>query len=115
MPKIFRISTVSTGSDSVLNTMLWWNWVDLPVLRFNLYRPDDGGSNDLCNVGKLLPDYTAQQPRRQPSSYVLIYHLSTNSEIRSPNILNGDRKLNLSSNSTKKQVYIQKDQGLKSP
>jgi hypothetical protein len=24
----------------------------------------------LCNVGKLLPDYTALQPRRQPSSYI---------------------------------------------
>jgi hypothetical protein len=32
-------------------------------------RPDDGGSKDLWNVGKLLPDYTALQPRRQPSSY----------------------------------------------
>jgi hypothetical protein len=30
-------------------------------------RPDDGGSKDLRNVGKLLPDYTALQPRRQPS------------------------------------------------
>jgi hypothetical protein len=29
----------------------------------------DGGSKDLWNVGKLLPDYTALQPRRQPSSY----------------------------------------------
>jgi hypothetical protein len=28
-------------------------------------RPDDGGSNHLWNVGKLLPDYTAQHPRRQ--------------------------------------------------
>jgi hypothetical protein len=31
------------------------------------HRPDDGGSKDL-NVGKLLPDYTVLQPRRQPSS-----------------------------------------------
>jgi hypothetical protein len=31
-------------------------------------RPDDGGSKDLWNVGKLLPDYTVLQPRRQPSS-----------------------------------------------
>jgi hypothetical protein len=31
------------------------------------HRPDDGGSKDLWNVGKLLPDYTALQPRRQPS------------------------------------------------
>jgi hypothetical protein len=32
------------------------------------HRPDDGGSKHLRNVGKLLPDYTAQQPRRQSSS-----------------------------------------------
>jgi hypothetical protein len=31
--------------------------------------PDDGGSKDLRNVGKLLPDYTALQPRRQPYLY----------------------------------------------
>jgi hypothetical protein len=31
-------------------------------------RVDDGGRKYLLNVGKLLPDYTAQQPRRQPSS-----------------------------------------------
>jgi hypothetical protein len=35
---------------------------------FGWYRPDDGGSKDLWNVGKLLPDYTALQPRREPSS-----------------------------------------------
>jgi hypothetical protein len=29
----------------------------------------DGGSKDLWNVGELLPDYTALQPRRRPSSY----------------------------------------------
>jgi hypothetical protein len=33
------------------------------------HRPDDGGSKILWNIGKLTPDYTAQQPRRQPSSY----------------------------------------------
>jgi hypothetical protein len=33
------------------------------------HRPDDGGSKYLWNVGKLLPDYTPLQPRRQPSSY----------------------------------------------
>jgi hypothetical protein len=32
------------------------------------HRPDDGGSKDLWNVGKLLPDYTVLQPRRQQSS-----------------------------------------------
>jgi hypothetical protein len=33
-------------------------------------RPDDGGSKHLWNVGKLIPDYTAQQPTRQSSSTV---------------------------------------------
>jgi hypothetical protein len=28
-------------------------------------RPDDGGSKHLWSVGKLLPDYTTQQHRRQ--------------------------------------------------
>jgi hypothetical protein len=47
-------------------------------------RPDDEGSKHLWNVGKLLPDYTAQHPRRQPSSYslpwepqILLSHLHT--------------------------------------
>jgi hypothetical protein len=31
-------------------------------------RPDDGGSKDLWNVGKLLPDYTVLQPRIKQSS-----------------------------------------------
>jgi hypothetical protein len=34
------------------------------------YRSDDGGSTDFRNVGRLVPVYTALQPRRQPSSYV---------------------------------------------
>jgi hypothetical protein len=28
------------------------------------HRPDDGGNKHLWNVGKLLPDYTVQHPRR---------------------------------------------------
>jgi hypothetical protein len=37
------------------------------------YEPaDDGGSKDLWNVGKLLPDYTVLQPRRQQSSVVML-------------------------------------------
>jgi hypothetical protein len=32
------------------------------------HRPDDGYSKYLRNVGKQLPDYTAQHPTRQPSS-----------------------------------------------
>jgi hypothetical protein len=31
------------------------------------HRPDDAGSTDFRNVGKLIPVYTALQPRRQPS------------------------------------------------
>jgi hypothetical protein len=57
-------------------------WVVAPCCLVELYRylgpfpsarlthrPDDGGSNDLWNVGITLPDYTVLQPRRQPSSY----------------------------------------------
>jgi hypothetical protein len=36
--------------------------------------PDDGGSKDLWNVGRLLPDYTALQPRRQPSSLFVVFN-----------------------------------------
>jgi hypothetical protein len=32
-------------------------------------RPDDAGSTYLWNVGKLVPVYTALQPRRQPSLF----------------------------------------------
>jgi hypothetical protein len=35
------------------------------------HHPDDGGSKHLRNVRKLLPDYTVQQPIRQPSSWTL--------------------------------------------
>jgi hypothetical protein len=41
-------------------------WVVAPCSLGN--RPDDGGSKDLGNVGKLPPDYTVLQPRRQQSS-----------------------------------------------
>jgi hypothetical protein len=59
-------------------------WVEAPCSLVDVYQrfrdpcylhhpgdkyPDDGGSKALWNVGKLLPDYTALQPRRQPSSY----------------------------------------------
>jgi hypothetical protein len=40
-----------------------WSGRSLPT------RPDDGGSKVLWNVGKLLPDYTVLQSRRQPFSY----------------------------------------------
>jgi hypothetical protein len=40
-------------------------WLTVPMLE----QTDDGGSKHLWNVGKLLPDYTAQHPRLQSSSY----------------------------------------------
>jgi hypothetical protein len=33
------------------------------------YCPDDGGSTDLWNVGKLIPVYTAPQTKRKPAPY----------------------------------------------
>jgi hypothetical protein len=33
------------------------------------HRPDDGGCKNLRNVGKFIPDNTAQQPRRQSSLF----------------------------------------------
>jgi hypothetical protein len=41
------------------------SWVVAPCSLVT-HRPDDGGSKVLRNVGKLLPDYTALQLRRQP-------------------------------------------------
>jgi hypothetical protein len=38
-------------------------------LSSGMLRPDDWGSRHLWNVVKLLPDYTAQHPRRQSSSF----------------------------------------------
>jgi hypothetical protein len=55
-------------------------WVGAPCSLVEVYlrsiirathRPSDGGSKHLWNVGKPLPDYMAQQPRRQPSSIQL--------------------------------------------
>jgi hypothetical protein len=39
------------------------------------HRPDDWGSKDLWNVGKLLPNYTTLQLRRQPSSQMNPVHI----------------------------------------
>jgi hypothetical protein len=56
-------------------------WVLAPCILVEVYRrvrglcclhhhciecPDDGGSKQLRNVSRLLADYTAQQPLRQP-------------------------------------------------
>jgi hypothetical protein len=39
------------------------------ILKMVVFCPDDGDSKELWNVDKLLPDYTALRPRRQPSSF----------------------------------------------
>jgi hypothetical protein len=50
---------------------IWKQKLETTLAEYHLttHRPDDGGSKYLWNVGKLLPDYTALQPRRHPSSY----------------------------------------------
>jgi hypothetical protein len=45
------------------------DWYAASIIGAMSHRRDDGGSKDLWNVGKLLPDYTVLQPRTQPSSY----------------------------------------------
>jgi hypothetical protein len=47
-------------------------WVISPCILVNV-RPEDGGSKYIRNVGKILPDYTAHQPRRQSSSVQVYY------------------------------------------
>jgi hypothetical protein len=50
-------------------------WVVAPCIFVEFFQRFSGpwyliraiASKDLCNNGKLLPDYTALQPRRQPS------------------------------------------------
>jgi hypothetical protein len=46
-------------------------WVVAPRSLVEVYDhgPDDWSSKDLRNCGKLLPDYTELQPKRQSSSY----------------------------------------------
>jgi hypothetical protein len=46
--------------------------------------PDDGGSKDLRNVGKLQPDYMAQYLRRKPSLYSPVWE----HEISSKRVVN---------------------------
>jgi hypothetical protein len=36
------------------------------------HSPDDGGKENLWNAGKILPDYTTQQPRCQPSYFIIV-------------------------------------------
>jgi hypothetical protein len=62
-------------------------WVVAPCSLVEIYhsfrgddRLDDGGSKDLWNVGKFLPDYTVLQSRRQPSSVTSLFLLDFGSK-----------------------------------
>jgi hypothetical protein len=60
-------------SDCSVNYYVWWAGFEaltaasMKVLAASTHRPDDGGYKYLWNVCELLPDYTAIQPKRQPS------------------------------------------------
>jgi hypothetical protein len=65
--------TISTLFSVICNL---WRWLSSWMLC-----PDDGGSKHLWNVGQFLPDYAAQQPRRQSSSFSLPWEPETSSAI----------------------------------
>jgi hypothetical protein len=61
-------------SFGMFNRVVWYKFIDiLDVLAASIIRamnsPDDGGSKHLWDVGKLIPDHTAQHPRRESSSW----------------------------------------------
>jgi hypothetical protein len=58
-------SRVAWGRNSNPLTKMAVFWVVAPCS----HQGDDGGSKDIWNAGKFLPDYTTLQPRTQPSSY----------------------------------------------
>jgi hypothetical protein len=66
----YEISVLTAAS---MKMAVFWVVVPWSLQKFQramTHRPDDGAST--WNVGKLLPDYTAQRPRRQPSSSLLL-------------------------------------------
>jgi hypothetical protein len=65
-----------TGPVKVSALADWFLYLKLIPLTRLTHCPDYGGSKDLWNAGKLLPDYTALQPRRQPSLKEILLSLS---------------------------------------
>jgi hypothetical protein len=63
----------SSALSDLLPLYLYW----LPTYNFT-HHPEDGGSTDLWNASKLIPVYTALQPRRQPSSQSLPWEPQVN-------------------------------------
>jgi hypothetical protein len=74
----WRDNSIQT-SNQITKMAVFWVVAPCSLVEFYQYfrgpcclhhqGPNDGGSKDLWNVGKLLPDYMTLQPRRQPSSY----------------------------------------------
>jgi hypothetical protein len=62
---------VTSVSDILAALVMWYDCLHHLILLHSSW--DDGGSRDLWNVGKLIPDYMALQSRRQPSLYLLLW------------------------------------------
>jgi hypothetical protein len=62
-----KVGSVLRPFNVVTESFLTWRWLSSGLTTMT--HSPDGGSMHLWNVGKLLRDYTAQHPRRQPSSY----------------------------------------------
>jgi hypothetical protein len=74
MSQNFDYSTWNNNTVCMKMAVLWLSCspFSLTIYRTQLtHRPDDGGSTDPWNIGKLTPVYTALQPRRQPSSIII--------------------------------------------
>jgi hypothetical protein len=52
-----------------------WKFTDVSEVLPVTYRPSGGGSKHLWKVGRLAAGYTAQQPRREPSSNTSLFLL----------------------------------------
>jgi hypothetical protein len=76
----FRMHTVLGHPQLVKMTILWGvalcsllevEWLLRALYGLHHHHPNDGGSKLIWNFGQLLPDFTAQHPRRQLSLYSL--------------------------------------------
>jgi hypothetical protein len=56
---------------------VYWHFRGACCLHHQGDCPDDGDSKYLWNVSKFVTDYMVQQPRRQPSSYLLPWEPET--------------------------------------
>jgi hypothetical protein len=53
----------------------WFPFLKTVPCIWLTHRPDDGGSTKLWNIGRLVPDYTVQHPRRESSSDHVMYRV----------------------------------------